>query len=65
MRVFHFLTKSLMRRALLPIAALMVVLTATVAVVGRRALESDAHATGHLLTYLLLCVALLAASRMN
>jgi hypothetical protein len=41
---------------------LLATLTAAVAVVGRRSLEVDANATGHLLTYLLLCVALFVAS---
>lgn len=56
MRVFGFLTTSLMRRALLPIAALMVVITATVAfgisqvVVSqaREALEEKARQTTNL-----------------
>jgi methyl-accepting chemotaxis protein len=40
MRVFHFLTASLMRRALLPIATLMVLITATIAFgIGRLVID--------------------------
>ncbi|MGV8910725.1 MAG: hypothetical protein ACOH1Y_17245 [Propionicimonas sp.] len=43
-------------------ALVLVVLTAAVAVVGRRSLEANAEASGHLLTYLLLCLALFVGS---
>jgi len=43
-------------------ALLLIILTAAVAVVGRGSLAADADASGHLLTYLLLCLALFVAS---
>src|ERR1700733_13761990 len=56
MKAFQFLTKSLMRRALLPIAALMAVITATLALgisqlvisQTREALEEKAQQTSSL-----------------
>ena len=61
-RAFTLAVRRHLLRRVTSYTLLLVALTAGVALVGHRSLQADAHTTGHLMTYLLLAVALFVAS---